>query len=319
MAANVESMFYVRETPWHGIGTRVEEALSSADALRMGGLDWPVLQFPACADTPAGRIIDPDHFFNVRKVGEDQYDLLGVVGKQYTVIQNVDAFAFADELLGEGVKFETAISLNNGKRVVMLAIMPNIYHILGDEYKAYIVFTNTHDGTGSFTIAMTPIRVVCQNTLNAALSTAKRSWKAIHKRSVNSKIDEARRTLGLAEVYMQELNKEMEQLAMVKISPIQFEKIILPTLFKVDEDAMSQRQIDSVMEKRAELRFRYQKAPDLQGYGSNGARLIQAVADYVDHTQPQRATANWKENRFASQIQGNELLDQARDLVLKIA
>ena len=82
---------------------------------------------------------------------------------------------------------------------------------------------------------------------------------------------------------------------------------------------MTPRQIDARMEQRAELRFRYQKAPDLQGLGFNGARLVQAVADYVDHTEPARETKNWRENRFASQIQGNEMLDLARDIALAIA
>lgn len=317
MAANVETMFYVRETPWHGLGTRVEEALCSADALRISGLDWNVVQRPSYVGLEDGSfVLDTESFYNVR---DTDNAILGKVGKQYTIVQNIDAFAFSDALLGEGVKYETAGSLNGGKRVWILARMPETYKILGDEYVAYLVLTNTHDGTGSIRIALTPIRVVCQNTLNAALSGAKRSWSAVHKRSVNNKIDEARHTLGLADAYMKALNKEMEKLAMVKISPIQFEKLVLPGLFKVDDSIMTPRQIETKLTQRAELRYRYQKAPDLQGVGFNGARLIQAVADYVDHTTPAKATKNWKENRFASQIHKNDLLDQARDLVLDIA
>lgn len=313
MSANVETMFYVRETPWHGMGTRVEKAPTSADAIQLAGLDWDVIPHVLTTDTG---IPVPGYFANVR---DSDNSVLGVVGKQYTIVQNRDAFAFSDSLLGEGVTYETAGSLANGKRIWLLARLPEVYKILGDEVVPYLVLTNTHDGTGSIKVAMTPTRVVCQNTLNAALSSAKRTWSAVHKRSVNSKIDEARQTLGFARAYMEALSKEMEKLAMIKISPIQFEKIVLPNLLKVDEDTMSPRQIDTRMEQRAELRFRYQKAPDLQGLGFNGARLIHAVSDFVDHSEPTRATQNWKENRFASQINGNAMLDQARNLVLAIA
>lgn len=135
MAANVESMFYVRETPWHGLGTKVMEAPTSKDALSLAGLDWKVLQEPI-----------------------------------YT--ENEEAFAFTDGLLGEGVRYETAGSLQGGKKVWMLAHLPHEYIISGERISPYLLFSNTHDGSGAIKVALTPVRVVCNNTLNLALNTA---------------------------------------------------------------------------------------------------------------------------------------------------
>ena len=218
-----------------------------------------------------------------------------------------------------GMLYETAGYFGKGEKLWLEGILPGEYKILGDDIAPYVVFMNTHDGSGSVKVALTFTRVICSNTLNLAIKSAKRCFSFVHKGSVSARIEEARQVLGLADTYMKALNTEMEKLAMVKISPIQFEKVVLPSLIKVDEDKMTPRQIDARMEQRAELRFRYQKAPDLQGLGFNGARLVQAVADYVDHTEPARETKNWRENRFASQIQGNEMLDLARDIALAIA
>jgi len=110
MAANVESMFYVRETPWHGLGTKVKEAPASNDALILAGLNWQVLQEPIF--TAASEPIE-GYKVNVR---DSDRKVLGVVTDRYKVIQNNEAFAFTDELLGEGVRYETAGSLQGGKK-----------------------------------------------------------------------------------------------------------------------------------------------------------------------------------------------------------
>ena len=113
MSANVETMFYVREAPWHGLGVRVESALNSEDALVMSGLNWNVLQKPIM--TTSGNPI-PGYKANIR---DTDNRVLGVVTDRYRVVQNSEAFAFTDALLGEGVKYETAGSLQDGRRIWM--------------------------------------------------------------------------------------------------------------------------------------------------------------------------------------------------------
>ena len=142
MAANVETMFYTREKPWHGLGIRVAEAPSSEEALRLAGLDWQVKQAPVYTDT--GEAI-PGYKANIR---DRDRRVLGVVTDRYKIIQNQEAFAFTDALLGKGVHYETAGSLQGGRRVWLLARLPKEYIISGEQVSPYLVFSNTHDGSG---------------------------------------------------------------------------------------------------------------------------------------------------------------------------
>lgn len=225
MSANVESMFYVRETPWHGLGTRVIEAPSSEDALIAAGLNWNVIQEPIY--TGENEPIS-GYKANVR---DSDRRVLGVVTDRYKVVQNHEAFAFTDELLGQGVRYETAGSLQEGRKVWLLAHMPHEYIISGERISPYLLFSNTHDGSGAVRIALTPIRVVCNNTLNLALRTAERSWSMIHTGDIRSKMKEASDTLFKAERYMDELGKEFENLRMHKLSDqevMDYIEILLP-------------------------------------------------------------------------------------------
>jgi len=159
MPANVESMFYVRVAPWHGLGVCVEEALNSEEALEHSGLNWNVIQSPIMTST-FGPI--PGYKANIRDTDDK---VLGVVTDRYKVVQNHEAFAFTDNLLGEGVKYETAGALQEGRKIWLLAKLPDRYIIEGEQIEPYLVFSNDHSGNGSIKVAMTPIRVVCQNTL----------------------------------------------------------------------------------------------------------------------------------------------------------
>ncbi|MDY2593900.1 MAG: DUF932 domain-containing protein [Oliverpabstia sp.] len=307
MAANVESMFYVRETPWHGLGTRVKEAPSSKDALIYAGLDWKVIQEPVYTDSQ--ELIE-GYKANVR---DSDRRVLGVVTDRYKVIQNEEAFAFTDALLGEGVRYETAGSLQGGKKVWMLARMPHEYIITGERISPYLLFSNTHDGSGAIKVALTPIRVVCNNTLNLALSTAKRSWSMIHTGDIQGKLQEAKDTLLLADRYMDSLGKEFENLRMKSMTDKQVMEYI-EVLLPVEEDGTI-KQKRNIEHLREDLKMRYFDAPDLQDVGKNAYRFINAVSDFATHAQPLRKTANYKENLFARTVEGNPMIDKAYQMV----
>ena len=189
MSANVETMFYVREKPWHGLGMEVSEAPASLDALVYAGLDWRVEQEGVCTEDG---VPIPGYKVNVRST---DHAALGIVSDRYKVVQNHEAFAFTDALLGQGVRYETAGSLQEGRKVWLLAHMPHEYIISGERISPYLLFSNTHDGSGAVKVALTPIRVVCNNTLNLALRTAERSWSMIHTGDIQSKMKEASDTL----------------------------------------------------------------------------------------------------------------------------
>lgn len=307
MSADVESMFYTREAPWHGLGTKVLEAPDSRNALILAGLDWNVVQEPIY--TGAGEPVE-GYKANMR---DTDRKVLGVVTERYKVVQNHEAFAFTDSLLREGVRYETAGSLQGGKRIWLLAHMPHEYMISGERFSPYLLFSSTHDGSGAVKVALTPIRVVCQNTLNLALSTAKRSWSMMHTGNIQGKIQEARETLFMAEDYMDKLGREFEELRRKTLTDkevMDYIEILLPT-----EDGSTPQQIRNMGRLRADMAHRYFDAPDLQDVGKNAYRFINAVSDFATHAAPLRKTANYKENLFSRTVDGNPLIDKAYQMM----
>ena len=297
----------MREKPWHGLGTRVMTAPTSEEALELAGLNWKVVQEPVY--TGENELIE-GYKANVR---DSDRKVLGVVTNRYRVIQNSDAFSFTDALLGEGVRYETAGSLMGGRKVWLLARLPHEYIITGERISPYIMFCNTYDGSGAVKAAVTPVRVVCNNTLNLALSTAKRSWSMIHTGNIQEKLEEAKDTLFRAEEYMDSLGQEIEKLRMKKITDKQvmdYIEVLLPI-----EDGSTTQKVKNISRLREDMKMRYFDAPDLKNVGKNAYRWINAVSDFATHSTPLRKTSNYKENVFARTMDGNPLIDRAYQLV----
>ena len=300
-------MFSVREKPWHGLGTIVMEAPTSADALCLAGLDWDVVQEPIY--TKSNEEVK-GYKANVR---DSDRRVLGVVSDRYKVVQNMDVFSFTDELLGKGVRYETAGSLQDGRKVWLLARLPREYIIAGERISPYLVFSNTHDGSGSVKVAVTPVRVVCNNTLNLALRTADRSFSMVHTGKIQDKIQEAKDTLFMAEKYMDCLGSEFEQLRRQKVTDAQVKEYI-ELLLPLEKDA-TPVQGKNIIKLRRDMEQRYYDAPDLQKVGNNAYRFINAVSDFATHSSPLRRTANYNENMFARTVDGNPLIDKAYQMV----
>ncbi len=308
MAADVETMFSTREKPWHGLGTIVAEALNSGEALEAAGLNWKVVQKKIYT---GDRKLIPGYRANVR---DSDHRLLGVVSDRYRVVQNEDAFAFTDALLGEGVRYETAGSLQSGRRVWLLAKLPNEYIILGEQISPYLVFSNTHDGSGAIKVAMTPVRVVCSNTLNLALNTTKRCWSAKHTTNIADRLEEAKETLLFAESYMTALGAEFEELCKVKMSDKKVMESV-KELLPMKDDMTIQQKKKNVRNLQEDLKRRYFDAPDLQYTGKNAYRFVNAVSDFATHNKPLRETVNYQENLFMRTMDGNALIDRAYRMV----
>lgn len=307
MAADIETMFYTRQKPWHGLGTMVNEAPKSEEALRLAGLDWHVNQVPIY--TGHGQMVE-GYKANIR---DTDNKVLGVVTDRYKIIQNKEAFAFTDELLGAGVRYETAGSLQGGRKVWLLARLPREFIISGERISPYLIFSNTHDGSGAVRVAVTPIRVVCNNTLNLALNTANRSWSMIHTGNIKDKIKEAKDTLFMADRYMESLGCEFEKLRKKKLTDSQV-KDYIEQLLPVEEGATI-IQMKNIKKLREDIKLRYYEAPDLKEQGSNAYRFINAVSDFATHSEPLRRTANYKENLFIRTMDGNPMIDKAYQLV----
>jgi phage/plasmid-like protein (TIGR03299 family) len=307
MPANVETMFYVRQTPWHGLGVKVEESPTSKDALTLSGLNWNVVQ--KSIFTNDNELI-PNYKVNIR---ETDNKILGVVTDRYKIVQNHEAFAFTDSLLGEGVTYETAGSLQDGKKIWMLAKLPESYKILGDNVSPYLLFSNSHDGSGAIKVAMTPIRVVCQNTLNLAIHDAKRIWTTNHTGDITLKLKEAMKTLILAEHYMKKLGDEAYTLSKKSLT----DKKVLSFIDELIQlpDNPSKIQENNIDLLRTDLKLRYFEAPDLVNLPKTSWRFINAVCDFATHVTPLRKTENYKENLFIKTVEGNPIIDKAYELV----
>lgn len=197
------------------------------------------------------------------KANVRDYDqsILGVVSDRYQVVQNKEAFAFTDELLEDGVRYETAGALQGGKRTFLLARLPQRFIIAGDEISPYFVIMNSHDGSCAIKAAMTPVRVVCQNMLNLAFRTAKRTWMTKHTSNIMERIEDARTTLQFAERYMGELGKGIDELAKKRMTD---KKVMeyMSEFFPITED-MTTTQKKNKLALLNDMKARYFDAPDL--------------------------------------------------------
>lgn len=310
MSANVESMFYTsneanqRFVPWHGMGTPVNECLTSKDAIIMAGLDWEVENYDIF-DHNGNKI--PNYKANTRT--KDDL-VLGIVSDKYKIVQNTDAFEFTDSLVADKnnhVEYEIAGSLRDGRTIWLLAKLPSQI-VVGDQVDPYVCFTNSHDGTGAIKVCCTPIRVVCNNTLNFALKTAKRSWSARHMGDIFSKLAEAKHTLGLANEYMVALSKNANDLATQKFTRDEFTKVI-DAMYPVDYANDSKRKIDNTEYIKAALLNCY-NAADLNNFRDTKYGAMMAVTDMVAHTAPNRMTSKWNENNWGKIMTGHPVVDE---------
>ena len=302
MSANVETMMYVREKPWHGLGTMVQEAPTSADALRLAGLDWTVEQKEI--ELVGGSEAIPAYKANVRS---SDNKVLGIVGNRYKIVQNSEAFNFTDDLIGGDVRYETAGSLQGGKLIWLLARLPET-EICGDKTETYCCFTNTHDGSGAVRVVMTPVRVVCNNTLNLALSSAKRVWSTRHTGDMDAKRIEAQQTLDLAGAYMDGLAKEADRLANKTVTDERLKQIV-DDLFPINETKDSERVKSNMKQLRNEYMVCY-FAPDIKQFRNTAWGAVNAMADMADHNKPLRNTQTFAENNFYRVLNGHYLVDQ---------
>jgi len=307
MAHMVESVMYVREVPWYGFGTRVETAPTSAEALRLAGLDWEVTSEPIY--TEAGIEI-PGWKANTRSKDNN---VLGIVTDRYRICQNTEAFSFTDNLIGGDVRYETAGSLRDGKTVWLLAKLPQT-KVAGDEVDPYLCFTNTHDGSGAIRACVTPIRVVCNNTLTIALREAKRHWATKHVGDLNEKMQEAREVLAFSEEYMYNLDKKADDLANAAITRQTLDEI-LNEMWPVQEDD-SDRRKETVKRTKDEYMVCY-FAPDIAKFVGTAWGAINAMSDMVTHNAPKRQTANYRENNWGKLMDGHPVLDTFTQKVME--
>jgi phage/plasmid-like protein (TIGR03299 family) len=188
-------MAFVGEVPWHGLGTSVSASVTAAEMVEAANLGWAVNVKPA----PGARLIDEkrkiyDRYLIIRNHTGGEEAVLGLVGRRYVPLQNADAFSFFDPFIrNRWATFHTAGALGNGQRVWVLAKLSGQIRVGdGDTIDRYLLLSNTHDGSGAVSIRFTPIRVVCQNTLNWAEEGGTSVISVRHTKNINEKLKKAR-------------------------------------------------------------------------------------------------------------------------------
>lgn len=239
-----------REPAWHGLGTVFTEEKNTAEMLEAANLNnWNVRLEDM--EIPAHLTSDKQYQYVVRTNPTDntQTDVLGVVGERYHVLQNEDLFSFGDLMLDGGGRWETAGSIRGG-RVVFGSLALERETILdpngvADKVKTYLLINTSHDGSIAIQASITPVRVVCANTLNLALNSIrgkkksgiKQSFKIRHTQTANGKVQVAREALGLANAYMDEFDLMAKAMIEQEISAKQFNDVLLIAYPKPDKDA----------------------------------------------------------------------------------
>lgn len=224
------SFFSVKEKAWHNLGQIVQDYPTSAEAIHHAGLDYEVekrkLFTPALEDT---NIEVPNYFSTIRT---DNNTVLGVVGKDYQIIQNRDAFSFFDSIVGgDGILYETAGALGKGERIFITAKLPNYIRVGNDDLiEKYLFLTTSHDGSGSITAAFTPIRIVCANTLNAALRTQTNTVRIRHTSNAKQRLEQAHKVMGISDNLSMQLESIFNNWAKVRITDSELKKLIQSAL-----------------------------------------------------------------------------------------
>lgn len=327
MAANVENMFSVRVVPWHGQGVILEDFPTFEEAIKYAGLAWSVEKVKAVQLLHDGTVRELDKEFEIRRAFDLQH--YGFVKETYIPFQNEELFEFARAMMGLGVQIETAGSLDKGRVVFLTANTGGT--VFAEEFiQDYFILTNTHGGGGAIRAAISPIRVVCQNTLNAALTSAKRSWSYRHTTNVKSRVDEAVQTLKNGRTYMEALGQEINDMKMAKISEERAMKILdqivvnenasklakiemLKKVTPIDrkEYLKSLEKIDTlqsdIIAVKNDLYARYFDAPDLQDMDHNQFRLWNAISDYATHTDLHKKTKGYDQKLFQAVTNDNNI------------
>ncbi len=215
----------VGEVAWHGLGNYVSEAMTAEKAAELGGLNFDVAK--KNITVAGGKKIDG--YFAVER--QDTKDVLGIVSKDYQIVQNSEAFSFFDPILDRGEAiFQTAGVLGKGERVFITAKLPEDILVNGEQVNNYLLLSSGHDGKSAIQVGFTSIRVVCMNTLQVALKDLKNKVTILHFKNAKHKLETASKVMGMASKYTLELQPIFNGMAETKINDVKLREYITAVL-----------------------------------------------------------------------------------------
>lgn len=226
---------------WHGLGQYFDRPMTVIEAIEASHANFQVSKGDLLHISPEmvnniKQGLPINHVFSYQDIvqthqctyREDNSTVLGVVGSNYEVVQNAQGFDFIDKITGSGGEealipgacIETAGVLGNGERMFVTAKMPRNLRIgdTKDEITDYILFVNAHDGSNAVTALFTPVRVVCNNTLNLALRGGKNQVYFRHTKNVHNKLGMAQQVMGLHNAYVEMMGNTLVELSQKAMS-----------------------------------------------------------------------------------------------------
>jgi len=286
------SMFYVGETPWHKLGTKLDNPATSKEAIEAAGLDYAVekVSLEAVVNLIDRKPVN-NHFATIRA---DTNDVLGIVGNRYSPIQNKDAFTFFDALVGQDEAiYHTAGVLGKGERIWILAKLPDYIRIGKDDLvEKYLLLTNSHDGSSLACAKLTPIRVVCQNTLSVALAGSDQEVRIRHTPNAHARLEQAYKLLGLSNVLYHQLQAIFNRMALTHISDkelMDYVKALIPDNPDAEHQTRRERMRSTILELHE------------SGTGADMSRgtlwgAYNSVVEYTDHFNRTKDTSSHLRN-----------------------
>ena len=275
-------------TPWHGLGTVIDGLATAQEALKFAGLDWTVEMVPLYQHFGGKELIIPNRFSNTRSSDGKS---LGIVSDDYEVYNNADAFAFLNKITDTTNKeavFTTAGSLFGGCRTFMVLKLTSAFTVLGDDaHDLYLMATNSHDGNQAFTVSVVAIRAVCDNTVTLALKQAITKWTLKHRVPLEGQAAVAREILELGYNYEDAFQKEVEELAKIKVSTDQ--------MFEIADALVpaGKRQHDISVEEVMAI-WKNEPTVELAGSGKNAWGAFNALTFWTDHKEYKTPESRFK-------------------------
>lgn len=289
----VTSFVTARQDAWHALGTTLPDAFDAESALRYGHLkDWNLRKAPLLAqDSDTVSIQVPDTYAILRDnpVIKDQVDVLGTVGAKYAILQNEELVGLLDTLVDEsGAHFETAGAIKGGKQVFVSMKLPGHLNVGGvDKIDQYIAATTSHDGSTSTSIMVTPVRIVCANTLNMAFKQASHTFRVKHLAGSQSRmIGQARESLEFSFNFLDGFQEEAYQMINTTMTDGQFNDIIREA-FGPKKDAPAPT-VTRAENKLAELEYLFAQAETQKEVRGTVWAGLNAITEWADHFAPVR-------------------------------
>jgi len=317
MADMVESMgldVSVLGASWHGKENPFNGLKTSLDCMNFSGINWDVAQ----SDVYVNGAIVPGMKANVRSTDNV---VLGIVSDVYRPIQNHEAFSFVDSIIGnDGAKFNSAGCLYNKytrpSRIWISAELKPI-SLMGDVIKNYLVFSHSHDGLNAVKCFVTPVRVVCNNTLTMAIDGTQRSWSCKHTGNVEDKLNNAQNTLKLSDDYIAALPVMAETLNSINLYDIEIVQL-LEELFPDDGTMGKTRLAQNAGVMRDDILKTYSFKDDIKRFNGTAWGMYQAITDVIEHRSAFRQTSTSDLNRSFKVIEGHPVTMRAQKMLMSI-